>query len=80
VNRHSPVLGVLETGAVIDPAVDRTASSADLLLLAGVYEQCRPGRRSQPVFISREVLWLNSAAACSSLEPGQRPQDREARA
>jgi len=39
---------ILETGAVIDPAVDKTASSADLLLLGGVHAQWRPGRRSQP--------------------------------
>ena len=43
-----PLVAILEPGAVIDPAVDRTASSADLLLVGGVHEQWRPGRRSQP--------------------------------
>jgi len=42
------LFAILETGAVIDPAVDRTASLADLLLLGGVHAQWRPGRRSQP--------------------------------
>jgi hypothetical protein len=38
-----PFVAILKTGAVIDPAVDRTASSADLLLRGGVHDQWRPG-------------------------------------
>jgi hypothetical protein len=71
-----PLVAILETGAVIDPAVDRTASSADLLLLGGVHEQWRPGRRSQPRIhlprglmaeSGRALLVARSRARCDSL-------------
>lgn len=47
-NRNRPRVAILETGAVIDPAVDRTVSSADLPLLGGMHQQWRPGRQPKP--------------------------------
>jgi hypothetical protein len=61
-----PLVAIPETGAVIDPAVDRTVSSADLPLLGGVHSSGVRDDVRSPASISREVLWLNPAAPCSS--------------